>query len=159
MKNDGVFITPLVSENNTTITGVLIGELINGKIKCRYGLLNDYHQMGEFKKEFVLGMIQLENHVFGCTSFRIYDHSLFGSAKVIYLRKGQQQQAQIANTQDDPCELIEIWHDPTEEACHCSGDEFFTGRYMYSGDCFGTPDYYIFLPHPAGLSDLMALLH
>lgn len=145
LKNDTHSIIPLVSENNTAVTGILIAEFINDQVKCHYSLLTEYRKMGEFKEEFVFGMIGLENHVFGRTSFKIYDHSLLGNAKIIFLRKSEQRQAQIANTYDDdedPCELVEIWHDPTEEECHCSGDEFFTGRYMYSGACFGTPDYY-----------------
>jgi hypothetical protein len=116
--------------------------------------------MGEFKTEFVFGMIQLENYVFGRTSFKVYDHSLLGHAKVIFLRKSERQQAQIANTNDDdedPCELIEIWHDPTEEECHCSGDEYFTGRYMYSGECFGTPEYYT-IPRSGGGSMTLPFL-
>lgn len=150
-KNDNTCIIPLVSENNTAVTGVLVAEVLNDQVICRYSLLIHYGKMGEFKKDFVFSMMQLENFVFGRTSFKIYDHSLLGAAKIIFLRKGQRSQAQIASTNDDPCELVEIWHDPTEEECHCSGDEFFTGRYMYDGACFDSPDYYV-IPRGDGTS-------
>jgi hypothetical protein len=54
------------------------------------------------------------------------------------------------NTQDDPCDIIEIWHDPTEEECHCSGDEYYTGEWYYAGDCYISPEIPIILPTGAG---------
>ena len=155
-KADSVYVIPLVSENNIAITGMLMAELLNGQVKCRYSLLIDYGKMGEIKKEFVLSMIQLEHYVFGHTGFKIYDHSLLGTAKVIHLRKRQQETnltlAQNANTNDDPCHIVEIWTDPTEEECHCSGDEFYSGRWFYEGDCFSSMSIPYTLPWGNGSS-------
>lgn len=151
LRNDSICIIPLVSENNTAVTGMLIAELLGDGVKCRYNLLSDYRKIGQPAKAFVLSMIQFEKHVFGHTSFKIYDHSLLGSANTIVLRK-RQQQTPSAYSQDDPCEIVEIWHDPTEEQCHCSGDEYYTGEWYYDGDCFGSPGIPYMLPLPGGSS-------
>jgi len=68
-ENDTICVIPLVSENNTAITGVLIAEVLNDQIKCRYSLLNNYKEMQEIQRMFVLSMIQLEKHVYGYTTF------------------------------------------------------------------------------------------
>jgi hypothetical protein len=149
LKDDRYSIIPLVSDNNTTMTGILVAEFINDQVKCHYSLLTDYRKMGEFKKEFVFGMIELENFVFGRTSFKIYDHSVLGTANTIYLKKAQRQQSQTANSYDDPCGIVEIWFDPTEEECHCSGDEYYTGRWYYEGNCFDITSTYV-LPRDDG---------
>lgn len=147
-------IVPLVTVNNTAITGVLIAEIVNGQVNCRYSLVNDYKEMGESKRKFVLSMIQFEKFVFGHTTFKIYDNSLLGTANTIVLKKGQQNRNQISNqmtnTLDDPCEIIEIWYDPTAEACHCSGDEYYTGEWYYEGDCFVSPSIPFILPFGGG---------
>ena len=155
-QSDTICVVPLVSENNTAITGVFIAELLNDQVKCHYSLLTDYSKMGEFKQKFVLSMIQLEKLVFGYTSFKIYDHSLLGADNTIDLRKRSREinstPGLLANTNDDPCEIVEIWHDPTEEECHCSGDEYFTGEWYYEGDCFSSSTLPYILPLGGGNS-------
>jgi hypothetical protein len=131
-------------------TGMLIADLNGDAVKCHYSLLADYRKMGKSAKAFVLSMIQLENHVFGHATFKNYDHSLLGPATTILLKKRHQQTQK--SSQDDPCEIIEIWHDPTEEEFHCSGDEYYTGEWYYAGDCFSSPDIPYFLPLGGGAS-------
>lgn len=154
-EHDTICVIPLVSENNTVIKGVLIAELLNGRVQCHYSLLTDYRKMGEYKEKFVLGMIQLEKLVFGHTSFKIYDHSVLGKASTILLRKRQDPITSTSfslNTNDDPCEIVEIWHDPTEEECHCSGDEYYTGEWYYEGDCFSSSEFPYIIPLGGGSS-------
>ncbi|HEX7902867.1 MAG TPA: hypothetical protein VF487_03230 [Chitinophagaceae bacterium] len=153
-ETDTLCIIPLVTENNTAISGVLIAELLNGQINCHYSLVNNYNEMGELKRKFVLSMIQFEKFVFGHTTFKIYDNALLGNANTILLKKGQPKNSltkgQMTNTLDDPCEIIEIWYDPTAEECHCTGDEYYTGEWYYQGDCFASPTIPYILPLDGG---------
>lgn len=155
-ENDTICIIPLVSESNITISGMLIAELVNEQVICHYSLLTDYTRMEQSRRGFVLSMIQLEKLVFGHTSFKVYDHLLLGAANAIHLRKRQSAinsaMGQVATTNDDPCEIVEIWHDPTEEECHCSGDEYYTGEWYYEGDCFNSPTIPFILPLGNGSS-------
>jgi len=90
----------------------------------------------------------------GIQLFKIYDKSLLGNANTILLKEGQQSKSfskeQMTNTLDDPCEIIEIWYDPTAEECHCSGDEYYTGEWYYEGDCYVSPTIPIILPSGGG---------
>jgi len=138
--SDTLCLIPLVTENNTAITGVLVAAIQNGQVECHFALSSRYNDMGALKREFVISLIQLEKHVYGRTSFKIHDSLLLGNAHSMSLRKRQQSNGGRTETLDDPCTIVEIWYDPTAEECHCSGDEYYTGEWYYEGDCSSGPN-------------------
>lgn len=138
--NDSTCIIPLVQENKSSLNGVIIAHISGDSISCGYSLLNNYNLLKTGKKDFVLAMLKLDAKLFNHKSFKINDTTLFGNARTIVVRKREQAgninaRNSVHAESDDPCEIIEIWYDPTAEACHCSGDEYYTGDWEYAGDC------------------------
>ena len=65
LKEKQVTIIPLVDKHNYKVLGLIAGTKVNDELQLRYALLKDYRQFGSKQRDFVLLMIQLENHVFG----------------------------------------------------------------------------------------------
>jgi hypothetical protein len=133
---DSTFIIPVVSQNNKVVTGALIAK-IGYTSSYNLVLLKDYKSQNNNKANFVKAMMILDAKVYGYNKFGIKDSSLFSNTKEVFFKKAgtSVSSSKVTNTEsDDPCDIVEIWWNPDEDACNCSGDEYYTGEWHYADE-------------------------
>lgn len=136
--SDSTYIIPVVSESDRVVTGAIIAK-IGDTSSYNLVLLKDYQSYNSDKSIFIKAMMILDAKVYSYNKFRIKDTSAISNTKEVFITKGN-----TANTSNktapynDPCDIIEIWYNPDGDACHCNGDEYYTGDWYYADEenCF-----------------------
>lgn len=141
--SNSTYIIPVVSENDKFVTGAIIAT-IGDSSTYRLALLRDYQSYQKDKASFLKAMMILDAKVYGYNKFKIRDTIAVNNTKEVFFSQSGANSTSgriTARSNNDPCDIIEIWYNPDGDACNCNGDEYYTGEWYYADEenCFGAP--------------------